>query len=376
MPARRHYVDWLRVSAMLVLVAAHAAVIFMPGQWYVSNREKSAVLSAFVMFAYQWYIPLFFVLAGMSSFHALEVRTSRQYVIERFKRLFVPLVFGTLVLIPPIVYAKEYAAASDPESFWHFYPRFFDAPYPKGNFQWAHLWFLTYLLAHSLLALPIFLWLRTDKGARLISRLAALCGKRGGIHVLAIPFALIEAGLRPIWSGALQNLYNDWANFFSFFLCFIYGFIFVADERFEGALTRRLWLSAALAVALMLVCFGLYSGLSWPVHGYSAKSLLLHLLRGCHIWFWVVLFLGLGRRYLNRANRVLEYAREAAYPFYILHLTVLVWIAFFVTKWRVGIPIKFTIMTVGATFATLSVYDCLVRRWAVARFLFGMRPKG
>jgi fucose 4-O-acetylase-like acetyltransferase len=44
-----------------------------------------------------WHIPLFFVIAGMSTWFALNRRTAGQYRAERVLRLLVPLVFGVLV---------------------------------------------------------------------------------------------------------------------------------------------------------------------------------------------------------------------------------------------------------------------------------------
>lgn len=49
-------------------------------------------------------MPLLFVLAGVSTKFALQKRTNKEYLVERVKRLFVPLVFGTIVLMPIMTY--------------------------------------------------------------------------------------------------------------------------------------------------------------------------------------------------------------------------------------------------------------------------------
>ena len=43
--------------------------------------------------------------------------------------------------------------------------------------------------------------------------------------------------------------------------------------------------------------------------------------------------LGLAQRFFTAGGPVLGYATEAAYPFYILHQTVLVAVAYFVVQW-------------------------------------------
>ncbi|WP_425517379.1 acyltransferase family protein [Paenibacillus solanacearum] len=47
-----------------------------------------------------WFMPLLFLLAGMSSFYALQRRTGAHFVKERFLRLLIPLVVGTLIIVP------------------------------------------------------------------------------------------------------------------------------------------------------------------------------------------------------------------------------------------------------------------------------------
>jgi peptidoglycan/LPS O-acetylase OafA/YrhL len=93
------------------------------------------------------------------------------------------------------------------------------------------------------------------------------------------------------------------------------------------------------------------------------------------VWMMIVGLLGLCYRYVNRTNRVYGYATEAAYPFYILHQTVIVLLAYLVVQWGIGIPAKYTIIAVFSFLVTLAIYEVAVRRWGAVRFLFGMKPK-
>jgi peptidoglycan/LPS O-acetylase OafA/YrhL len=89
----------------------------------------------------------------------------------------------------------------------------------------------------------------------------------------------------------------------------------------------------------------------------------------------VVAILGLGHRFLNVSSRLLDYAREAAYPFYILHLPINTVVGYFVIQWPVSIAVKYPVIVVVTILATFAVYEALVRRTDVTRFLFGMKPK-
>ena len=94
-----------------------------------------------------------------------------------------------------------------------------------------------------------------------------------------------------------------------------------------------------------------------------------------NMWFWVIAFLGLGRRYLGFSNKTLRYITEATYPFYILHMTVVVLIGFPVMNWKMGIAIRYSFIVIASTLATIMIYELFVRRWRVARVLFGMKPE-
>ncbi len=103
---RRIDLDWLRIVAVLLLIPFHGARVFdIFTPFYVKNAELSPWLSyAVVAFLNAWQMPLLFLIAGASTWYALGSRGGGRYVGERLKRLLVPFVFGTLVIVPPQMY--------------------------------------------------------------------------------------------------------------------------------------------------------------------------------------------------------------------------------------------------------------------------------
>jgi glucan biosynthesis protein C len=91
-------------------------------------------------------------------------------------------------------------------------------------------------------------------------------------------------------------------------------------------------------------------------------------------WFSLIAILAYGKRFLNFTNGFLKYAAEASYPYYILHQTAIVVIGFYVVQWNASVLVKFVTILVASLVATAVLYDLLVRRTNVTRFLFGMRP--
>ncbi|MBR7551132.1 hypothetical protein KC220_21580, partial [Mycobacterium tuberculosis] len=97
---------------------------------------------------------------------SLQHRSPGRFAAERFSRIFVPLVFGILLVVPPQVYVERISIGMPGRdspidwsgSYLDFYPTFFTSCcYNHGNFSWHHLWFLTYLFVYSLLLLPVAL---------------------------------------------------------------------------------------------------------------------------------------------------------------------------------------------------------------------------
>lgn len=371
---RRYDLDWLRVCAILLLIYFHAAAVFYRGElgeFYIQNVRSSQIMNTFVLFMYQWHMPLFFLISGSGTWFALSQRSAKQYVQERWQRLLIPFVFGTLVLVPPQVYLRLLSQARFDRSYWQFYPQFFNGVRPSGNFEWGHLWFLIYLVTFSILALPLLLHLRKPD-VLLRSTLANWVEKPGVILLMALPLAVIEGSLRPHWLG-FQNLYDDWANVCLYLLYFIYGYLICSDARFEAAIDKHLGLTTILAIVCMTVLLSLWQTDLVSDRSYSVNYVLYQCFRGCNSWFWVLMLLGLGRKFLDVNSRLLSYANEAAYPVYLLHQTVLVTIAFYVVRWNAEVMTKFWTISTVTLMTTIALYEVFIRRFNLVRFLFGLK---
>ena len=78
--------------------------------------------------------------------------------------------------------------------------------------------------------------------------------------------------------------------------------------------------------------------------------------------------------HLAGRNRLLSRANEAVMPFYILHQTVLLSVGFFVVRWGLPAGAKYGVIAISSLVACVLLYEYVVRRFAVLRFLCGMNP--
>jgi fucose 4-O-acetylase-like acetyltransferase len=106
---RRFDLDWLRFLAVLLLVPFHAALVFVRDPAYISyvkDQQESAVLKTAADLVWQFHMPLLFFIAGAGAWFGLGARGAAGYARERVLRLLVPYCFGTVVLVPPMLYVQ------------------------------------------------------------------------------------------------------------------------------------------------------------------------------------------------------------------------------------------------------------------------------
>jgi hypothetical protein len=86
--------------------------------------------------------------------------------------------------------------------------------------------------------------------------------------------------------------------------------------------------------------------------------------------------LGLGYRFLNFSSKFLAHANEAVLPFYILHHAVIYIVGYYVIQWDLNVGSKFILISLTSFTIIIAVYEILIKRFNLLRFLFGMKRVG
>jgi peptidoglycan/LPS O-acetylase OafA/YrhL len=196
-----------------------------------------------------------------------------------------------------------------------------------------------------------------------MSKWAGFLGKGAAILLLALPIPFVRF-LLPEFVGQ---------PFFMYMLVFLYGFVLMSDLRYGQALQdirKAALLLAVVATTILMAAW--ISKREFP--DFSLPDVLLFFLESFNIWFWIVAILGYGQRYLNVENGLLRYSREASYPFYILHQTVIVIIGYYVVQWSAAVLPKFLVIAGLSLAVTVMLYDVFVRRTNVTRFVRHAAP--
>ncbi len=357
---RYDFLDWLRVLAIFVLLFFHTGMLFVGWGWHITNPEAIPALQLPMDLAHRLRMPLLFVIAGAGMWFALQRRSGAAFTRERTLRLLLPAAAGMFLIVPPQVYIERLAHGEWSSGYFAFLTQrvFQFQPYPAGDFSWHHLWFIVYLYAYVLLLLPIMLWWRRAR-----PRLRA----GAWLFALAVPLGINESLLKPHFPES-HDLVSDWYVFNHYLLLTVYGVLLAACEGAWLFLERVR--HRALASALTITLGGLaLIELGVIARGTAVDSVFANVFT----WTWLMVFLGYGRRHLSFSNGLLSWARDASYPAYILHQTVIIVIAYFVIRlpWTPGT--KYWVVLIGTLVGCVALYEYVLRRVRPLRVLFGMK---
>ena len=368
---RRYDLDWLRVIVFGLLIFYHVGMFFVPWGWHVKNNEIYDWLRWPMSFLNQWRLPILFVISGMGTYYALGKRSMGKFVWERFLRLGIPLVVGMILIVPPQIYFERLVEGTFSGSYWEYFTTVaFDGIYPEGNTSWHHLWFLPYLLVFSWILAPLFVYLRKHQ-TRFIDWVKRMIQKTWGIYLFVIPLYLVESLVEPFFP-ITHALVDDWFNFTFSIILFFYGFVLIATGDV-------FWQTIAKIK---------YRALILGIIGFSAQAIIwlffedgyvIHfteaLLKVTNIWSWILVLFAYAAQYFNKPSKGLAYANRAVYPFYILHQTITVGIAYYLMNLNWGLFPKAMVLIVGTFGISWLIYDFIILRIPIVHPLFGIKGK-
>lgn len=353
---RKNYIDNLRWMLILLLFPYHTAMIYNDfGENFYIRGPAIPAVSAFILAAYAWFMPLLFVLAGMSTNLSLQKRTVKQYVTERCHKLLIPLFFGIIFLIPVQTYFAERFHNGYCGSYFQQYVLFFtketDLTGYTGGFTPAHLWFILYLFVISLITLPIILKYQHAR--------RKLHVEKYSIPKL-LPMFLFPLVMAPILNVGDKSVGEDFA-------LFLLGYFVLSNDTVIARLEKRrlpLLFSSILLISGEITLHFHKSWYTW-IPGDVFQRLVM--------WVCILAFLGMAKHYFDFRTDRTAYLAKASFPIYILHQTILVSVAYFAFQWS-SIPLMQIMIILPITVAlTFAAYE-LLRRIPGIRWMLGIKP--
>lgn len=322
--ARRNDLDWVRIGAFGLLILYHLAMYFGPWSWHLDARERVPWLGVAMVASNPWRLGLLFLISGVAVRHMTTKASPGGLMLERSRRLLLPMLFGVVVLVPPQAYFEQVVKDGLQTSYLAFWPRFLLDHLPRLTGGWSppplnHLWFIGYIWAYSLIALALLWPPRLSSSAQ--TRLGPALSGAGVLVTPILYLATVRFALFPRF-GVTNHLTWDPYNHASSLALFLTGFLLAFQPSFWTSLERARWPALLLAVGSTTV---LGIDAARPVPLQHPNAVIEMAAFAVAQWSMIVTVLGFGRRHLSTLDGpALGYLREAVFPFYLLHQTIIV----------------------------------------------------
>lgn len=354
--ARKHYIDNLRWLWIVLLIPYHTAMAY--NTWGEDNYvllSENKVLSSFVTFVSPWFMPLLFVLAGMSARYALNRRTNKQFVEERIHKLLIPLLTGIITIIPIMAYYADRFHNQYGDSFFThykvFFTRFTDFTSYDGGFSTGHLWFLLYLFLVSLLSLAIIMVQKKYLPNRTLNDCPY--------------FLLCILSVISLIANYLFSIEQD--SLLRYLILFLFGYYVFSNESVNNKLKTYKYIS----LAVMLVCDGLVTYFFiWQ----EESGVILGIGSELSSWFGILAFIGLSQVFLNQCNKFTERMKQSSFLIYIFHFPFIIAIQFYLRNASLPIALAVIITILTATIGT-AVLCYIIPKIPFIRLLFGCKVR-
>lgn len=363
---RRYEIDWIRNISILMLFVYHTSAIFcIFGDFYVISDNKSMLANLLIVLMFVWYMPLLFFLAGASTYFASKKRNYKEYMIERLKKLLVPLIFGILILVPPQTYmARIWRGETDIRCIDHlkyFFTNITDFTGFDGAFTPAHLWFILYLFVVSLIGgYILFKCFKDSNKIFSLDKIKAVIFNKFGILILLI-------------MGVISDIFPsiNGKSIVGCLLIFILGYIVYSEEYLVDkiVLKRFKFLLALILIALIGVLYVfkikdlLHINYCWIIESILKNMVLI---------FAITSIVGFSSIHLNKNSSILNYLNEASFPVYIIHQPILLLIALFIVPTVKSALLAMILIIFISLITTFLIYE-LLKKVKVFRIIFGMK---
>jgi peptidoglycan/LPS O-acetylase OafA/YrhL len=348
---RRHFLDNIRWMTVLLLFPFHSLIIYNNfGEGNYIKGSENTILTNILSSYWPWFMPLLFVLAGISSVYALQKRKTKDFIIERVRKLFIPLFFGILIICPFLTFYAECYHNEYSGTYIYQYILFFTKETNltgyNGGFTPGHLWFILYLFIVSLISIPIIYFFP----------------KRINTYIEKMNiFMILLLFLLPFFGQYILNIGGK--SIGEYFCYYIIGCFVLSNNRVIEKCVKHWQLLGILSfvgASLYLIFFNYY---------YNGFLIFLGKFYGfCSILF----IIGIGKLKLDFSNKITSYFSKISFGIYLFHLPWITVIAYYTIKYIQNIYIQaITITLLSFPFTILTIE--ILRKILITRFMFCLK---
>ena len=351
------YIDNLRILLISMVIVIHVAVTYgVGGVWgyYKEEGEMNAVVIAIITLmgavGTTFFMGFFFMIASYFTPRSYDRKGARMFLLDRLKRLGIPLLVYAVIIDALIVYLREV--------YFGFRGLPWQLPGYEGIIPYfpGPMWFVEALLILSILyAAWRLLTKRTplppppplDSEAKAPGNLS--------IALFALAVGLVTFVVR-IWAPVewyFEPLHLELASFANYIALFVVGIVAYRRNWLAGLSDAQGktwgWIAAGLFVVLVVVALasGALTGAldSQLFGGLTALSLIYSVWQQLMCMAMVIILLVGFRRRFNHQGRLAKAMANSTYAVYVLHPLVIVPLAIVLSPIKMDMALKFILVT-------------------------------
>lgn len=347
-----NYIDNLRWITVSLLVLYHAAMAY--NTWGEANYiflEEIKLIAGIVVVISPWFMPLMFLLAGVSASYSLKKRGYKVFILERLKRLGIPFVFGMLVINPILSYIADISHNGYKGNFFEHYGVFFtkytDLTGYDGGFTLGHFWFIAVLFVISLLSCLII---------RLMDMLQKKYRKNikltGGVILTCLAVATYEvcAFGKPL---------------ITYLAVYLLGYYFFKNRDFVKRIAEYKW-----PLVVIFVIFAVANAVIYVFIGglETINTICMY----ASFVFGVVALMAVGHDHLDETGNFSKFNSRISYVYYIIHFPIVVLCQYYFKMLNVGHVVSF-FLTLAFSYPFTDLWCYVIDKTKYIRVLFGMK---
>lgn len=317
-PGRFDFLDNLKWFLTMLVIAHHSAIAFgASGGWYYvipapDGSFAPRILSLYTAIQQAFFMSLFFAISAYFLVPSYDRKGARKFLLDRAKRLGIPLVIYFFVLSPTLIYmALRFGKRIDDS-----WPKFM-ADYGLAATGVGPLWFVETLLIFSVVYVGIRLLRPPPEPPRTPRPLPSPIKITGLILLLAA----LTFGVRFIFpeGAAIAGLQlGEFPLYIALFVLGVYAYRHYWLDHLDAKTTRPFTIAAVVAIAVIAVAI-ISGSVSTSAPSRGAAGLFYALFQAVVCVGLCFFFLRLFRARFNHSSRFSKNLTGAAYTAYIVH---------------------------------------------------------
>ncbi len=377
---RIYALDTIRATMMLIVVFAHAgltyAVTNFGSNWPIKDPHNTNALFDFLAaFTQSTCMSVLFTVSGFLAAMLFIERGPEKMILNRLKRIVLPLAIGLLLIYPVVVLIFSYfilTTTHQVNTFSALIETFNNAAWK--NFNTMHLWYLYFLSFFCVGGWGISLLCK--KISPKIS--ATINAGFGAIFRLKLAPVLFAVATYLLFCVQRKGFIDTYLGFSIITLIivqhavfFAFGWLLYHQKEHIDRFKKNDRLFAIIGTLLFIIHIGIFA--VKPGIEKTSGLYIFAALKALSLWFLVFGIIGLFLRGFNTYSPVARYMSDASYWIYIAHLPVVMFFQVLLINFDLNAFIKFLIVISATFIVVLITYNFMVRNTFIGKFLNGKK---